>query len=174
MAGGLGERTYRLRCVEVWSMVVPWAGFPLANLIEKLRPKPYAKYIRFQTFGDKKIGPNIGRQTGYPWPYTEGLTMAEARHPLTLIATVCKGNPFRSKTARPCVWSFHGSTASKAFNRSSKLNLSKNNQKPDGTSSRQTNMAFTPTSIPRWITRAGAKVPNVFWIQACSPSGNRL
>ncbi len=81
MAGGLEERVYRFRCVEAWSMVVPWAGFPLANLIEKLKPSPKAKFIRFQTFGDKNIGPNIARLPNYPWPYTEGLTMTEAKHP---------------------------------------------------------------------------------------------
>lgn len=101
LAGGIEERVYRFRCVEAWSMVVPWAGFPLANLIEKLKPKANAKYVRFQTFGDKKIGPNIGTQTGYPWPYTEGLTMAEARHPLTLIATGMYGKPLPKQNGAP-------------------------------------------------------------------------
>lgn len=101
MAGGIEERTYRFRCVEAWSMVVPWAGFPLANLIEKLKPKASVKYLRFQTFGDKKIGPNISRLANYPWPYTEGLTMAEARHPLTLIATGMYGKPLPKQNGAP-------------------------------------------------------------------------
>lgn len=101
MAGGLEERVYRFRCVEAWSMVVPWTGFPLANLIEKLKPKASAKYVRFQTFSDKKIGPNIAGLPNYPWPYTEGLTMAEARHPLALIATGMYGKPLPKQNGAP-------------------------------------------------------------------------
>jgi len=101
MAGGLEERVYRFRCVEAWSMVVPWAGFPLANLIEKLKPKASARYVRFQTFADKKIGPNIGGLSGYPWPYTEGLTIEEAKHPLTLIATGMYGKPLPKQNGAP-------------------------------------------------------------------------
>lgn len=101
MAGGLEERVYRFRCVEAWSMVVPWTGFPLANLIDKLKPKANAKYVRFQTFGDKKIGPNIGGLPNYPWPYTEGLTLAEAKNPLTLIATGMYGKPLPKQNGAP-------------------------------------------------------------------------
>lgn len=101
LAGGLEERVYRFRCVEAWSMVVPWTGFPLATLIDKLKPKPAAKYVRFQSFGDKKIGPNIGRLAHYPWPYTEGLTIPEARNPLTLIATGMYGKPLPKQNGAP-------------------------------------------------------------------------
>ncbi len=87
MAGGVEERIYRFRCVEAWSMVVPWTGFSLAKLIPKLKPKSSAKYVVFQTFNDRKIGTNMNSLPQYPWPYTEGLRMDEALHPLTLIAT---------------------------------------------------------------------------------------
>lgn len=101
MAGGLEERVYRFRCVEAWSMVVPWAGFPLANLIEKLKPKAGARYVRFQSWADKEIAPNIRALPQYPWPYTEGLTLEEAKHPLTLIATGMYGKPLPKQNGAP-------------------------------------------------------------------------
>lgn len=101
MAGGTEERVYRFRCVEAWSMVVPWQGFSLAKLIEQLKPNPKAKYIRFETFSDKKIGPNISALPNYPWPYTEGLTIEEAKHPLTLMATGMYGKPLPKQNGAP-------------------------------------------------------------------------
>ena len=95
------ERVYRFRCVEAWSMVVPWQGIPLASLIEKLKPLPKAKYVKFQTFGDAKIAPNIKELSGYPWPYTEGLTLEEAKHPLTLLATGMYGKPLPKQNGAP-------------------------------------------------------------------------
>lgn len=102
LAGGsLEERIYRFRCVEAWSMVVPWSGFPLANLIEKLKPKASAKFVRFETFSDKKIAPNFSGMPHYPWPYTEGLTLEEAKNPLTLIATGMYGKPLPKQNGAP-------------------------------------------------------------------------
>lgn len=99
--GTLEERIYRFRCVEAWSMVVPWSGFPLANLIEKLKPKASAKFVQFQTFSDKKIGPNFSGLPHYPWPYTEGLTIEEAKNPLTLIATGMYGKALPKQNGAP-------------------------------------------------------------------------
>jgi sulfoxide reductase catalytic subunit YedY len=102
LAGGsIEERIYRFRCVEAWSMVVPWSGFPLANLIEKLKPKASAKYIKFQTFSDSKIGPNLSHLSNYPWPYTEGLTIEEAKNPLVLIATGMYGKVLPKQNGAP-------------------------------------------------------------------------
>jgi sulfoxide reductase catalytic subunit YedY len=102
LAGGsVEERIYRFRCVEAWSMVVPWSGFPLAKLIEKLKPQKGAKYVKFTTFGDKAVGPNIGKMPHYPWPYTEGLTIEEAMHPLTLLATGMYGKPLPKQNGAP-------------------------------------------------------------------------
>jgi len=101
LAGGTEERVYRFRCVEAWSMVVPWTGFSLAKLIEKLKPKSTAKYVKFETFSDKKIGPNMSGISQYPWPYTEGLTIAEAKHPLTLIATGMYGKALPKQNGAP-------------------------------------------------------------------------
>ena len=101
LAGGVEERIYRFRCVEAWSMVVPWTGFSLQKLITKLKPKASAKYIVFQTFSDKKIGPNIGNLSSYPWPYTEGLTIEEANHELSLIATGMYGKDLPKQNGAP-------------------------------------------------------------------------
>jgi sulfoxide reductase catalytic subunit YedY len=80
------QRTYRMRCVERWSMVIPWVGFPLASLLDKVEPRSDAKYVRFETLLDPKRMP--GQNDGVlEWPYVEGLRMDEAMHPLTILAT---------------------------------------------------------------------------------------
>lgn len=101
LVGGLEERIYRFRCVEAWSMVVPWTGFALAELIKKLDPNSKAKYVQFQTYSDRKIGTNMSRLPHYPWPYTEGLTMEEAMHPLTLLATGIYGKQLPKQNGAP-------------------------------------------------------------------------
>lgn len=101
LAGGEEERIYRFRCVEAWSMVVPWGGFSLDKLISKLKPKNSAKYVVFQSFNDKKIGTNMSNLPFYPWPYTEGLTMEEARHPLAFIATGMYGKKMPKQNGAP-------------------------------------------------------------------------
>jgi sulfoxide reductase catalytic subunit YedY len=80
------ERIYRMRCVEAYSMVVPWVGFPLRRLLEDVEPQSNAKFVRFQSLLDPDRMP--GQNTAYfPWPYVEGLSMEEATHDLTLLAT---------------------------------------------------------------------------------------
>ena len=82
----LEERIYRLRCVEGWSMVIPWIGFPLSKLLEKVEPTSQARYVAFQTLLDPNRMPN--QRTGIlDWPYVEGLRLDEAMHPLTIMAT---------------------------------------------------------------------------------------
>jgi sulfoxide reductase catalytic subunit YedY len=82
----LEERVYRLRCVEGWSMVIPWIGFPLNKLLEKVEPTAQARYVAFETLLDPKRMPN--QNTGVlDWPYVEGLRLDEAMHPLTIMAT---------------------------------------------------------------------------------------
>ena len=80
------ERIYRLRCVEAWSMVIPWMGFPLSKLLKEVEPTADARYVRFETVFKPDEMP--GQQSPlYPWPYQEGLRMDEAMHDLTLLAT---------------------------------------------------------------------------------------
>lgn len=97
----LEERVYRFRCVEAWSMVVPWTGFQLSKLIDKVKPKPEAKFVKFTTVNRPDQMPGINRLGEYPWPYTEGLRLDEARHPLTLIATGLYGEPMKKQNGAP-------------------------------------------------------------------------
>jgi len=80
------ERVYRLRCVEGWSMVIPWVGFPLSKLITDIEPTSDAKYVRFETIYKPEDMPGQ-KQSSYPWPYQEGLRLDEAMNDLTLLAT---------------------------------------------------------------------------------------
>ena len=96
---GLEERLYRHRCVEAWSMAVPWIGFPLAKLVALAKPASGAKYVQLTTFLDRKMAP--GQRTFYPWPYVEGLTMEEASNDLAFIATGIYGKPLPNQFGAP-------------------------------------------------------------------------
>src|SRR5437867_3666590 len=96
----LEERIYRLRCVEGWSMVIPWIGFPLRKLLEKVEPTSQARYVAFQTLLDPKRMPN--QATGIlDWPYVEGLRLDEAMHPLTIMATGLYGEVLPPQDGAP-------------------------------------------------------------------------
>ncbi len=97
----LEERVYRFRCVEAWAMIVPWTGFQLSKLIEKVVPKPEARFIRFQTFNRPEQAPGMRRIPNYPWPYFEGLRLDEARHPLTLVTTGIYGKALPKQHGAP-------------------------------------------------------------------------
>ena len=94
------ERIYRLRCVEAWSMVIPWMGFPLAKLLAQVEPLSQAKYVRFQTVLDPKQMPGQ-RDAYFEWPYIEGLRMDEAMHDLTILATGLYGKPLPPQDGAP-------------------------------------------------------------------------
>ena len=96
----LEERLYRHRCVETWSMAVPWTGFPLKALVDLARPLSGAKYLRMETFTDTSVAPEEGDPL-YPWPYVEGLTMAEATNDLACIATGIYGKPLPKQNGAP-------------------------------------------------------------------------
>jgi sulfoxide reductase catalytic subunit YedY len=87
----LEERIYRFRCVEAWAMVVPWIGFPMKMLLEKVQPKAEAQYVRMLTFLDADMAPQQ-RDPYLPWPYFEGLTLAEAMNDLTLLTVGIYGH----------------------------------------------------------------------------------
>ena len=97
---GIEERLYRLRCVEAWSMAIPWSGFPLAKLVEMAKPLSSAKYLRMETFLDKAAAPGQ-RQAWHPWPYVEGLTIAEATNELSFLATGAYGKPIAKQHGAP-------------------------------------------------------------------------
>ena len=94
------ERIYRLRCVEGWSMVIPWMGFPLGRLLKAVQPTSSAKYVAFQTLMDDTQFPEQ-RNHGYPWPYTEGLRLDEAMNDLALLATGMYGKTLPNQSGAP-------------------------------------------------------------------------
>ena len=96
----LEERIYRFRCVEAWSMVVPWVGFPLSALINAVQPKGNAKFVEFVTLADKAQMPGL-RAGVLDWPYTEGLRMDEAMHPLTLLTLGAFGEALPNQNGAP-------------------------------------------------------------------------
>jgi methionine sulfoxide reductase catalytic subunit len=96
----LEERIYRHRCVEAWSIVVPWIGFPLAALLKQVDPNTNAKYVAFQTLFDKKQMP-LWNRAGIDLPYVEGLRLDEAMHPLALLAVGLYGETLPNQNGAP-------------------------------------------------------------------------
>ena len=96
----LEERVYRHRCVEAWSMVVPWSGFPFRELVRFAQPTAGARYVAMETFLDPDTAKGQ-RQDWYPWPYVEGLTMAEANHELAFLVTGLYGQPLPRQNGAP-------------------------------------------------------------------------
>lgn len=96
----LEERIYRLRCVEGWSMVIPWVGYSLAELIKKVEPLGSAKYVEFVTLADPKTMPFVGSRV-LDWPYVEGLRLDEAQHPLTLLTFGMYGEVLPNQSGAP-------------------------------------------------------------------------
>jgi sulfoxide reductase catalytic subunit YedY len=96
----LEERLYRHRCVEAWGMAIPWTGLPLAKLVEFAKPSGSPKYVRMETFLDRSMG--IGQRASfYPWPYVEGVTMAEAMNDLAFVVTGAYGKPVSKSQGAP-------------------------------------------------------------------------
>jgi sulfoxide reductase catalytic subunit YedY len=94
------ERIYRMRCVEAWSMVIPWQGFPLALLLKEVEPTSKAKYVRFETLYDPEQMPDQ-KSPSFKWPYVEGLRLDEAMHDLTILATGIYGKPLLPQNGAP-------------------------------------------------------------------------
>ena len=99
-SSAIEERIYRLRCVEAWSMVIPWLGVPMASLIKKLEPNSKAKYVAFQTLHDPRQMPGQNRSV-LQWPYREGLRIDEAMNPLTLMAVGMYGKTMPNQNGAP-------------------------------------------------------------------------
>ncbi|MFA5949361.1 MAG: protein-methionine-sulfoxide reductase catalytic subunit MsrP [Hyphomicrobium sp.] len=98
----LEERVYRLRCVEAWSMVIPWVGFPLAALLKRVAPQASAKYVAFETLVRPEEMPGQdGVLQPLPWPYVEGLRLDEAMHPLTILAVGMYGETLPNQNGAP-------------------------------------------------------------------------
>ena len=97
---GLEERIYRFRCVEGWAMVVPWLGFPVNKILEIVDPDKDANYVRFETFYDPKIAQGQ-KQSWYPWPYVEGISLEEAKNDLAFFATGMYGKDIPNQNGAP-------------------------------------------------------------------------
>ncbi len=161
----LEERLYRHRCVEAWSMAVPWSGFPLKSLVDLARPLGSAKYVQMVTFQNPKVAPGQ-RQFWYPWPYVEGLTMFEATNELRLHGhghvRASRAAPGRRAAAAR---SRRGNTASSRSSRSSRSPSPTSAPRPSGRRCSRRNTASGPTSTRPCRIRAGARRPS-----ACSAS----
>jgi sulfoxide reductase catalytic subunit YedY len=96
----LEDRIYRLRCVEAWSLVIPWVGFPLGDLLKRFEPTSQAKYVQFFTLNDRNQMPGV-RDRVLAWPYREGLTIAEAMHPLALATVGLYGKVLPNQNGAP-------------------------------------------------------------------------
>jgi sulfoxide reductase catalytic subunit YedY len=96
----LEERIYRLRCVEAWSMVVPWIGYPMSEFLKRFEPTSKARYVQFKTLVDPKQMPGQN-EPALPWPYVEGLRMDEANHPLTLLGLGLYGEVLPNANGAP-------------------------------------------------------------------------
>jgi sulfoxide reductase catalytic subunit YedY len=96
----LEERIYRMRCVEAWSMVIPWVGISLADVVKHFKPTSKAKYVAFETLNDRKRMPGI-RRGSLDWPYREGLTIAEATNPLPILAVGLYGQVLPNQNGAP-------------------------------------------------------------------------
>ena len=99
-AAPLEERIYRMRCVEGWSMVIPWIGFPLSALLQQVQPTAKAKFVAFQSYLDSKQMPE-SRYAGVPLPYVEGLRLDEAMHPLTILSVGLYGETLPNQNGAP-------------------------------------------------------------------------
>lgn len=97
----LEERLYRLRCVEAWAMAVPWTGFPMKAFLDYVKPLSSAKYLRFVSFYRPSEAPGFAKYHWYPWPYHEGLTMAEAANELTMLVTGIYGHDLPKQHGAP-------------------------------------------------------------------------
>ena len=95
------ERIYRFRCVEAWSMVIPWIGFSLGDLLKRFQPTSNAKYVAFETIYDKNNPLPGQRRNTLQWPYTEGLRMDEAMHPLSMLVVGLYGKPLPNQNGAP-------------------------------------------------------------------------
>jgi sulfoxide reductase catalytic subunit YedY len=143
------ERIYRMRCVEGWSMVIPWVGYSLSELLKQVEPTGNSKFVEFVTLADPKTMPYVGSRV-LEWPYVEGLRLDEAMQPLTLLTFGMYGEVLPNQNGAPVrlvvPWKYGFKSAKSIV----KIRLV----------DKQPRTASTPTSIRRSTTRAGARPPN--------------
>ena len=154
----LEERLYRHRCVEAWSMAVPWEGFALAKLVEMAScSQSSAKYVRFESFKRPEQAPGL-RQFWYPWPYVEGVTIEEANNELPFLVTGAYGKPLANSMGAPLRLALPWKYGFKSAKGIVRINFT--DQQPKtfwGGARGRRNTASGPTSIRRCRIRAGAR-----------------
>jgi sulfoxide reductase catalytic subunit YedY len=153
----LEERTYRHRCVEAWSMAIAWSGFPFARLVDFARPLGSAKFVRMETFLDLKMAPGQ-HASWFPWPYVEGLTMAEASNELAFLVTGAYGHPLAKQHGAPLRLAVPWKYGFKSIK--SIVRISFVEQRPKGMWE-----AIQPSEYGFWAN-VNPKVPHPRWSQA--------
>lgn len=165
----LEERIYRFRCVEAWSMVVPWVGFPLADLIKRADPTSSAKFVRFETLVDPERFPaqKFARST-IPWPYEEGLRIDEAMHPLTLMVVGLYGKELLPQNGAPLRLMVPWKYGFKSIKSIVRIELTEN--QPDTTWQQLASSEYgfyanvnPDVDHPRWSQKRERRLPNSLW-----------
>ena len=155
----LEERLYRHRCVEAWGMAIPWTGFPLAKLVEFAKPTSSAKYVRMETFRDPAMASGQ-KASWYPWPYIEGVTMAEATNDLAFLVTGAYGKPVSKSQGAPFRLALPWKYGFKSIKSITRVTFTDQRPKTFWKPCRRPSAASGPTSIRRSPIRAGARPRN--------------
>jgi methionine sulfoxide reductase catalytic subunit len=152
----LEERLYRHRCVEAWSMAVPWSGFPMAALVDFAKPLGSAKYLRMETFLDPKTAPGQ-KEFWYPWPYIEGVTIAEAGNELAFLVTGMYGKPVPKQDGAPLRLVLPWKYGFKSVKSIVRFSFTEKRPYRSGKPCKGASTASGRTSTPTCRTRAGAR-----------------
>ena len=163
------ERIYRFRCVEAWSMVIPWAGFPLGDLLKRFKPTSKAKYVEFTTLLDPEQMPGQ-RSSMLEWPYVEGLRIDEAMHPLTLIALGVYGRELPNQNGAPLRLVVPWKYGFKNIKSIVKIRFTERQPKNTWNIAAPNEYGFYANVNPRSTIRAGARPPSGASAAASSPS----
>ena len=165
----LEDRIYRFRCVEAWSMVVPWVGFPLGDLLKRFQPTSKAKYVRFETLvdPDRFPGQRFGRST-IDWPYVEGLRMDEAMHPLTLMVVGVYGKQLLPQNGAPLRLMVPWKYGFKSIKSISKIQFVEKQPRSTWQQLASHEYGFyanvnPEVSHPRWSQSRERRLPNSLW-----------
>ncbi len=168
----LEERIYRFRCVEAWSMVMPWVGFPLGDLLKRFKPTSKAKYVEFTTLMDPKQMPGQ-RYPVLEWPYVEGLRMDEAMHPLTLMVAGVYGQTLPNQNGAPLRLIVPWKYGFKSVKSIVKIRFTEKQPRTAWKVATPNEYGFYANVNPPWITRAGARPRSGASARASSRSARR-
>ncbi len=168
------ERVYRLRCVEGWSMVIPWVGYSLSRLLKQVEPTGNAKYVEFTTVTQRETMPGLDSRV-LDWPYTEALRMDEAMHPLTMLVFGVYGKVLPNQNGAPLRLAVPWKYGFKSAKSLVRIRLLEQAPRSSWMKARHKSTAFMPTSIRRCRIRAGARRPSAASVKTAfsAPSARR-